>query len=138
MTGSSSARTLLVVDDDPAVIATYRRLLSRAGYRTLTATDPREVVAGGLAQGVDLLLLDYTMPGMDGLSLLASLRAAGCRARCIVVSAFLGDGIESRAAELGVDRVLQKPVDSRVLLGAIGDLIAAQPGPGFDWPREIE
>ena len=115
--------TVLVVDDDPSVLATYRRLLCRAGYTTVTEDDPRKVLRAEADARVDLMLIDNRMPGMDGLSLLAELRSRACRARCILVSAFLNDDVRSRAARLGVDRVLEKPVDACRLRKAIDDLL---------------
>ena len=115
--------TVWVVDDDPSVLATYGRLLRRAGYTTVTADDPRDVLTDRTGSQPDLLLLDYKMPGMDGLSLLAELRRRACRARCILVSAFLNDEVRERAEDLGVDRVLEKPVDAGRLRTAIRDLL---------------
>src|SRR4029078_13353971 len=78
--------------------------------RTLTAGDPRRVLSEGTDLApVDLILLDYKMPGMDGLSLLAELRRKECRARCVLISAFVNDGVRQQANLLGVDRVLEKP-----------------------------
>jgi CheY-like chemotaxis protein len=115
---------VLVVDDDPSVLATYRRLLTRCGYSTETAADPRKVLENSQThEDVDLLLLDYKMPGMDGLSLLAELRRRECRARCILISAFLNDDVRHQARNLGVDRVLEKPVDVGALKRAIGELL---------------
>lgn len=116
--------TVLVVDDDPSVLATYRRLLQRAGYLTLTAGDPAEVLANGdRTSGLDLLLLDYRMPGMNGLSLLAELRRRDCLAPCILVSAFLNEDVRTEATRLGVERVLQKPVDIVMLRRALDELV---------------
>ena len=121
--------TILVVDDDPSVLTTYRRLLSRAGYQTLTEDDPLQVLRDGTAEtGVDLLLLDYKMPGMDGLSLLAELRRRECAAHCILLSAFLNDDVRAQARALGVDVILEKPVDACTLRGAILDLLPLQGG----------
>jgi DNA-binding response OmpR family regulator len=116
--------TVLVVDDDPAVLATYCRLLRRAGYTTVTESDPCRVLSDPAPARPDLLLLDYKMPGMDGLSLLAELRHRACSARCILVSAFLDDDVRSRAAHLGVDRVFEKPVDAGALRQVIRNLLA--------------
>lgn len=116
--------TVLVVDDDPSVLATYRRLLRRAGYVPLVSDDPRQVLDGCWDDAApDLLLIDYKMPGMDGLTLLAELRRRECRARCILLSAFINDDVESQARTLGVDRILGKPVDACVLRRTIGELL---------------
>jgi len=118
---------VLVVDDDPSVLATYRRLLRREGYGARTESDPRRVLENGHASGVDLLLLDYRMPSIDGLSLLAELRHRGCRARCILVSAYLNDDVRNQANHLGVDLVLEKPVDVAALRGALSELLTTPP-----------
>jgi len=131
--------TVLVVDDDPAVLATYCRLLRRAGYTTVTESDPCRVLTDHSAVQPDLLLLDYKMPGMDGLSLLAELRRRACRARCILISAFLSDDVRERAAHLGVDRVFEKPVDARALRRVIHDLLPLSEAPtALSDPDRIE
>lgn len=128
MTPSSAPRfTVLAVDDDPAVLDCYARLLRRCGYRVLTEGDPRQVLADGCdLAAVDLIVLDYRMPGMDGLALLAELRRRACRARCVLVSAYLNDAVRRQAKLLGVDRVLEKPVEAASLRGAISELLPAE------------
>jgi CheY-like chemotaxis protein len=114
----------MVVDDDPSVLKTYGRLLERAGYRAITEGDPLRVLnSGGQAGDIDLLLLDYKMPGMDGLSLLAELRRREWKAQCILISAFLNDDVRSQARNLGVQQVLEKPVDIVALRQVIQDLL---------------
>jgi CheY-like chemotaxis protein len=116
--------TVLVVDDDTSVLDCYRKLLGRAGYRTLTESDPRKILVDGrdLAD-VDLLLVDYKMPEMDGLSLLAELRRREFRARCILISAYLNDAVRQQARHLGVDQILEKPVDVGSLRSVMTELL---------------
>ena len=119
-----SLYTVLVVDDDPSVLSTYCRLLKRAGYRTLTESDPTRVLSNGhLAEKIDLMLVDYKMPGLDGLSLLAELRRRECRVPCILISAYLNDDVRLQASHLGVARVLEKPVDIVTLRRALDDFL---------------
>jgi len=121
--------TVLVVDDDPSVLDCYRKLLSRAGYRTVTESDPRKVLTDGRnLEGVDLLLIDYKMPEMDGLTLLAELRRKEFRARCVLVSAFLNDGVRQQARHLSVDHILEKPVDVGALRSVLAGLLPTEGG----------
>jgi CheY-like chemotaxis protein len=121
--------TVLVVDDDPSVLDCYRKLLNRGGYKTVTESDPRRVLLKGRdLEGVDLLLIDYKMPEMDGLTLLAELRRKEFRARCILVSAFLNDGVRQQAKHLGVDHILEKPVDVAALRGLLAELLPTDGG----------
>ncbi len=124
----SNGYRVLVVDDDPAVLSTYRRMLRRAGFDAVTEADPRKVLENGHADGVDLLLLDYRMPGLDGLSLLAELRRRECTAPAILVSAYLNEDLVCQARMLGVARTLEKPVDVPALRGHLFDLVPAASG----------
>jgi len=121
----SNGYRVLVVDDDPAVLSTYRRLLQRAGFEALTEADPLKVLENGNADDVDLLLLDYRMPGLDGLSLLAELRRRECSAPAILISAYLNEDLVNQARMLGVARMLEKPVDVSALRGHLFDLVPA-------------
>lgn len=123
---SNGTYTILLVDDDPSVLSCTRRCLERSGYRVRIASDPSQVLATekGL-DGVDLMLLDYRMPGMTGLELLDSVRRSGLDIKCILLSAFLNDEVRRQAEGLGVDRVLDKPVDVGLLREVLAELLPA-------------
>jgi CheY-like chemotaxis protein len=118
------AQTILVVDDDPAVLRAYGRLLGRLGCRVLLAADGREACHDPEAlRQVDLLILDERMPGTSGLELLEGLNArratAGRGPVVILISALPSDALRRRAAGLGVAEVIEKPVDPARLLRTI-------------------
>ena len=122
----SNGYRVLVVDDDEAVLSTYRRLLRRAGFEAVTEADPLKVLENGHADGVDLLLLDYRMPGLDGLSLLAELRRRECTAPAILISAYLNEDLVNQARMLGVAKMLEKPVDAPALRDHLFELMPTE------------
>ena len=119
----SNGYRVLVVDNDPAALSTYRRLLRRAGFETRTASNPLEVLANGQADGVHLLLLDDRMPGLDGMSFLAELRRRECSAPAILVSTCLNEDVIGQARLLGVAKVLEKPIDVMALRRSLFELL---------------
>jgi DNA-binding response OmpR family regulator len=68
MTTGSSARTILVVEDQPEVLSFLADALQALGYRVLTAAHPDDGLALGDEHGeeIDLVLTDVVMPGMNG------------------------------------------------------------------------
>lgn len=107
------------MDDNADLRSTSADVLSLAGHEVATAASGDEALAlmdGGLVP--DAILLDLLMPGMDGATLLEKLRARpGPRPRVVVVS-----GLRSRDLKrlLGVDAVLEKPVDPSEIVAALG------------------
>ncbi|MFN7211090.1 MAG: response regulator transcription factor [Aggregatilineales bacterium] len=69
------AHYILTVDDEPDVLGTLARALRREGYEVGQAQSANEALQKILARRPDLLILDITMPGMDGLTLCKQLRA---------------------------------------------------------------
>lgn len=66
--------TILIVDDDPTVRELFRRLLTRAGYAAVVATNGMDALAALETHRPHLVLLDLAMPKMDGLTFLQVLR----------------------------------------------------------------
>jgi len=69
------ARTILVVDDDEGIRETLRTLLERAGARVRTARDGAEALEAVAEEPPQLILMDYQMPRMDGVTCCESLKA---------------------------------------------------------------
>src|SRR5439155_541123 len=81
--------TVLVVEDDPGVANLERCRLERAGYAVLTAATPDEALRHLRHSAVDLILLDYRLPGdVDGLGFYARVRSSGHDLAVILVTGF--------------------------------------------------
>lgn len=117
---------ILIVDDDPAVRATIRILLERAGHSVVVAGDGRNGLAMFEAGDVDLLLLDIFMPGMDGIETMRSVHQRKPQLPIVVIS---GNPIFSEsgkapdfltmAVKLGAVSSLQKPFTPAALLNVV-------------------
>lgn len=131
-------KKILIVDDDPAVLQSYGRLLARLGHSILLIEDcARLRREPELLRDADLLILDHRMPRETGLDFLDDLRGRAMNGRVappvLLISAFLSDDLLARARALGVLEVLDKPVDPLRLIARVraaldqvdGDLPAA-------------
>jgi two-component system, OmpR family, response regulator MprA len=100
---------LLVVDDDPALARTLRRALGIEGYRVETAQDGLEALQRMSADPFDALVLDVSMPRLDGLALCRLLRERRDRVPVLMLTA--REAIADRVAGLdaGADDYLVKP-----------------------------
>lgn len=105
------ACTVLVVDDEPMVREFAHRLLEIEGYDVLEASSGNQALAilrGRLAD-IDGVLLDLSMPGMDGDALLSELRSFAPRLPVIVHSGHSLESTSERFAQWNIAGVLQKP-----------------------------
>ena len=89
---------VLVVDNEPDMVENCARILKRAGYQCLTATDPHHALGLVESERPDLLLTDLKMPGMDGMELLRRAREVDPALPVILITAFAT--IESAVAAI--------------------------------------
>ena len=71
------------------------------------------------APDIVCLIVDYQMPGLNGLELVSELRKRGSTVPAIMITATTDPMVERRAADLGIRQVLKKPLSNQALLGAI-------------------
>lgn len=118
----------LVVDDVAENRDFLRRRLARRGFTVLEAEDGRSALAAVEAAPPDLVLLDWTMPGMSGLDALTAIRARHPKERlCVIMlTARLHkeDVLEAMAA--GANDYLAKPVDFEQLMRRVQAHLALQ------------
>ncbi len=104
-----------IVDDNPTVLLHMRILLERAGFADVrTHTDPRASLAAFKLEPPSVLLVDYLMPGLDGIELLGQLQQAGTTLHTPVAMVSGAEDLESMrlcAYRAGAIEVLAKPVN---------------------------
>ena len=124
---------LLVVDDDPDARARLRQALERGGWTVSEAANGREALDAVAGRVPRLILLDLTMPVMDGFEFLHALRGVpGCAHVPVVVLSARDLSEENRESLAEATEILRKgDVDLRVLPRHLKDLAASEtPSPG--------
>jgi CheY-like chemotaxis protein len=118
-----SPKTILIVDDDPQVLALIARTLDRAGYATMTATGPVTALEGLSTRTPDLMILDMQLPGVHGLELVQLLR--GEQTRFTPAIAITGDDhVDSDEVQAhGFVALLRKPFTLQDLRRTVADCL---------------
>ena len=117
--------SILIVDDDRKITDMLRRTLAYEGYQVATAYDGHEALTKVRAQRPDLVVLDWLMPGLDGIEVARRLRAAD---DTLILMLTARDAVEDRVAGLdnGADDYLVKPFTPAELLARIRALLRRQ------------
>jgi two-component system, OmpR family, response regulator MprA len=115
-TQSPMSERVLVVDDDRPVVRMLERTLTAEGYDTVSAADGGSALAVAERDAPDAIVLDVTMPGMDGLAVARRLREKGLTTPILLLTA--RDAVSDRVAglEAGADDYLVKPFAHEALL----------------------
>jgi two-component system response regulator MprA len=125
--------TILVVDDDRKITDMLRRTLAYEGYQVLTAADGREALDKAQVHRPDLVVLDWLMPGIDGLEVARRIRLAD---NTLILMLTARDAVEDRVTGLdtGADDYLVKPFTPAELLARIRALLRRPDVAGRDKP----
>ena len=121
---------LLVVDDDRTCRDTVRRLLEGRGYEIDTASCGTEALEMVVSRPYALAVLDYQMPGMNGVELYQKIQEVRCDMAAIFLTAFTTLDTVYPAITAGVERVLAKPVRSDELLPLVESMVRRGTEPG--------
>jgi two-component system alkaline phosphatase synthesis response regulator PhoP len=116
-----ATRTILVVDDEPGIVAIARDYLDRAGFRVITAGDGTAALRLARAERPSLLVLDLMLPGMDGLDVARVLREdpATHMLPIIMLTARVEEADRLIGLELGADDYITKPFSPRELVARV-------------------
>src|SRR5262245_12962736 len=102
---------VLIVDDEQILAESMAAALAHAGHEVHCAAGAEEGLHTAFGQTVDLVLLDYRLPTIDGLEFLRRLRERGSIAGVIMVTAHGDIHTAVEAMKSGADDFLQKPLD---------------------------
>jgi CheY-like chemotaxis protein len=110
----ANGTTVLVVDDDPAVREISSAWLEREGCRVLTAENGADALNTFEKNRVDLIITDWNMPVMDGISLIRKIRSSTSVMPKVIVVTGMPGGLEDHNLE--ADATLHKPFECEDLL----------------------
>ena len=115
--GQGRSQNILLLDDEPALTASFRKLLERLNYQVTTSNSAREAVAlfrENPAQ-FDLVITDLTMPEMNGLEVARQLRSLRPDVPIIMASGLTPELTPENLHDAGICELLEKPVSLTVL-----------------------
>lgn len=115
--------TVLVVDDEQAILTLVEFHLKKSGYQVMTATDGNQAFQMVQAHQPDLVLLDVMLPGMDGFDVCRKMRASGLTMPVMMLTARDEEMDKVLGLELGADDYLTKPFSPRELVARVKALL---------------
>lgn len=121
--GGSTKTRILLVDDDRSIVEAMQVRFASSGYEVLTAHDGAQGLAAATGHQPHLILMDIRMPIMDGLTMLARLRAQESTRDIPVVAVSASYADRKRALDAGANMFLEKPFESRDLKLAIAAVL---------------
>src|SRR6267378_70777 len=114
-----SKPVVAVVDDDESVRMALASLLRSVGFAVLLFPSAEDLLHRENLQSIGCMILDWRMPGIDGLQLQKQLAAGGWRIPIVFLTAHCSEEGRAQALTAGAIAFLRKPVDADVLLDAV-------------------
>jgi len=118
-------KTILVADDEPAVLRSLEFILKKEGYRVLTAVNGQEAYDQASANLPDLVLLDVQMPRMDGNQVCRQLRdePASANLYIIMITAKGQESDRVNSMESGANEYITKPFSPRKVIARVKEIL---------------
>jgi two-component system alkaline phosphatase synthesis response regulator PhoP len=132
-------QSILVVDDDRAVVRLVRGYLEQAGYQVLSAYDGETALQLLRREKPDLMLLDLMLPGRDGWEITRLVRsdAALSHIPIIMLTARVDDSDKIVGLEMGADDYVTKPYNPREVVARVRARLRTQSGGGVPQPQAL-
>jgi two-component system phosphate regulon response regulator PhoB len=122
---AGAGERVLVVDDEPDIVALVAYHLAKAGYRVTTAATGADALSAARAERPVLIVLDLMLPGLSGFEVLEQLRAddATSRIAVLMLTARREEPDRIRGLSLGADDYLAKPFSPQELVLRVGAIL---------------
>lgn len=114
---------ILLIDDEPELLALIKELLEEEGFQVFCASSGPEGIHLNEQENPDLIILDLRMPGMDGLETLRHIRESDDNVRVIILTAHASRNFikDKDISGLKISKFLNKPFDCAELVKVIAD-----------------
>jgi PAS domain S-box-containing protein len=120
-----NGETIIIVEDDPAILRMASKILTRAGYNTIASGTPSEalLLVENLHRKIDLLLTDVVMPGMNGRELYEKLQTIDADLKCLYMSGYTANVIAQQGVLKQGINFIAKPFSNLSLLKAVSEVL---------------
>lgn len=124
---TNSQKRLLIVDDEPGMLRTLRRIMAVKGFEVETAASGEEAVERAASWRPDAILIDIRMPGMNGVEAFRQIKERSPNSSVVFMTAYSGSSLVDEAVAEGGIAVLPKPLDIDTLCDRIAVAAAERP-----------
>ena len=119
-----------MVDDEPAIVRLVRDYLERAGFEVTTASNGEDALQHFTRNRPDLVILDLSLPGMDGLDVARAMRRSG-DVPIIMLTARTEEADRVAGLELGADDYVTKPFSAREIVARVRAVLRRAQSPAM-------
>jgi len=121
-----AAKKILVVEDEPTLADNIGAYLAAQGYEVRVVYRGREALAECAAFAPDQMILDYSLPDMNGFEVFDAMCKSGCCCCCVLMTAHPHEVVAQDAAARGIEHILFKPFALAELARVLGTLGCAR------------
>lgn len=130
--------TIHVVDDNPMIRETMRRLFEVEGWMVVTYASAEEFLEKPIPEAASCLLVDNQLPGMDGVALIARLRSQHCHLPAVMMTGHGDTAMAVAAMKAGASDLIEKPTSAAELLESVRQaIISARGGQALASARSV-
>jgi FixJ family two-component response regulator len=118
---------MLIVDDDQSLLRSLDMLLSVSGFRVKTFTKPSELLASEVPRSNACLIVDISLPELNGFRLCEMMKKSGSRLPTILITGRIDPAVHQLTEKSGAVALLFKPFEEQELLDAISSALGRCP-----------